>query len=172
MFMRLFVWFAMIFGGGILSIYLDGKMFPSLWENIVWHVISFAVGVVLMKVVILVSKNTGRTLAKFGRRGEIKRMETNVLVTQGVYKYMRHPMHLGLLFFPPAFGFLLGSPTFILFVAPAEALFMLVMIKLFEEPEAIKKFGKEYTEYMKRTPWFCFKKECMKELFKNSETRF
>ena len=80
---------------------------------------------------------------------------------------MRHPMHLGLLFFPLAFALIVGSPSFILVIAPAEALFMILMIALIEEPGAEKKFGKEYDKYKEEKAWFCFKKECLKELFKN-----
>jgi protein-S-isoprenylcysteine O-methyltransferase Ste14 len=121
----------------------------------------------LILLVIRISKNTGRTLAKYGRKGDVKRMDTNVLVNQGVYKYMRHPMHLGLLFLPLSFAFLIGSPSFILFIAPAEMVIMLLLIKFFEESEAIKKFDKQYIEYKKQVPWFCFKIHCLKELFKD-----
>jgi len=163
---RLLVWVIMLLGGAAISIYFDGKIFELIFANLWWHIFSFPFGLFLMYLVMKVSKNTGRTLAKFGREGEIARMETNRLVKNGVYKYMRHPMHLGLLFFPLAIAFIIGSPTFILIVWPIEVIFMLVMIKIMEEPEAIKKFNSEYIEYMKTTPWFCFKKECLKELFR------
>ncbi len=169
MFFRIAVWILMIVGGGIVSVYTDLIYFPSLFSNIIWHVASFFIGVALIKSVMTISRNTGKTLARYGRKGEVKRMETNVLVKKGVYLYMRHPMHLGLLFFPLSFAFILGSPTFILFVAPFEALFMIIMIKLMEEPEAIKKFGKDYIDYMKTTPGFCFRKECIKALFTKVE---
>ena len=79
---------------------------------------------------------------------------------------MRHPMHLGLLLFPLSFAFLTGSPSFIFIISPAEMLLMLLLIKLIEEPEAVRKFCDEYREYMKQVPRFCFRKECLKELFK------
>ena len=159
----------MLLGGAAISIYTDLNYFPALFLDIIWHLFSLFVGVWLMKSVITISKNTGRTLAKYGRKGNIKRMETNVLVKEGVYKYMRHPMHLGLLFFPLSFAFILGSPTFIAAVAPLEALFMVIMIRIVEEPEAIRKFGTEYKEYMSTTPGFCFRKECLKALFQEVE---
>ena len=93
-------------------------------------------------------------------------MQTNVLVKQGIYKYMRHPMHLGLFLFPFGIAFLIGSPSFILFIAPAEVIFMLIMIKFIEETEAINKFGIDYINYKKQVPWFCFKIKCLKELLK------
>ena len=169
MIFRITVWFIMLIGGAAISIYTDLIYFRSLFSNIIWHIFSLIIGILLMRAVMIISKNTGRTLAKYGRKGNIKRMETNVMVKEGVYKYMRHPMHFGLLFFPLAFAFILGSPTFIMIVAPLETLFMIIMIKLMEEPEAIKKFGAEYKEYMKTTPGFCLRKECIKALFQKVE---
>ena len=157
----------MIFGGGFLGYYLDYLIFKNIHQNIIFHTVSLLIGSFLLYLVIKISKNTGRTLAKYGRKGKLKRMQTNVLVNQGVYKYMRHPMHLGLFLFPFGIAFLIGSPSFILFIAPVEILFMLIMIKFVEEPEAISKFGDTYLAYKKQVPWFCFKKECLKELLKD-----
>lgn len=157
----------MIFGGAVLGLYLDRSLFQHIHNNMVFHGVSAAFGVILLLLVIRISKNTGRTLARFGRRGKLKRMETNVFVTEGAYKYMRHPMHLGLLMFPLGVALLIGSPSFILFVAPAEILFMLFMIRFVEEPEAIRKFGQVYLRYRKQVPWFCFRPECLKALMKN-----
>jgi len=167
--LRILIWFVMLIGGGILGFYLDSKLFINFPSNLIFHTITFIIGISLLILVLRISKNTGRTLAEFGRKGEIKRMETNVLVTEGIYKYMRHPMHLGLLFFPMSFALILGSLSFILIIAPAEALFMLIMIKFAEEPEAIKKFGNDYLEYKKKAPWFCFKIKCLKKLLNFSE---
>jgi len=149
-----------------LGLLLDYSLFPSVLKNVYFHLISFVVGILLLILVVKISKNTGRTLAKHGRNGKIKRMDTNVLVKSGAYKYMRHPMHLGLLLFPLVFALLSGSLSFILIIYPVEVIFMLLMIKFMEEPEAIKKFGDEYKKYMKDVPAFCFKKECIKELLK------
>jgi len=163
---RIFMWIVMLLGGIIGGYYLDNIWFKGIHQNFLFHLVSFAVGVFLLSVVMRISKNTGRTLARYGRKGELKRMETNVLVKEGVYRYMRHPMHLGLLLFPLSFAFLTGSPSFIFIISPAEMLLMLLLIKLIEEPEAVRKFGDEYREYMKQVPRFCFRKECLKELFK------
>ncbi len=167
MFFRITVWVLMLVGGIAGGCYLDFILFRGIHHNWRFHLISFIIGVWLLRIVMKISRNTGRTLAKYGRKGDIERMETNVLVSQGPYKYMRHPMHLGLLLFPLAIAFLVGSPSFILIIFPFEVIFMLLMIKLMEEPEAISKFGNQYKEYMKGKPWFCLKKECIKELLKD-----
>ncbi len=157
----------MILGGSILGYFLDFLIFDNIHQNIIFHIVSLLIGIFLLFLVMKISKNTGRTIAKYGRKGKLKRMQTNVLANQGIYKYMRHPMHLGLFLFPFGIAFLIGSPSFILIIAPVEIIFMLIMIKFVEEPEAINKFGDEYLNYKKQVPWFCFKIECLKELLKN-----
>ena len=157
----------MILGGSILGYFLDFLIFENIHQNIIFHIVSLLIGIFLLFLVMKISKNTGRTIAKYGRKGKLKRMQTNVLANQGIYKYMRHPMHLGLFLFPFGIAFLIGSPSFILIIAPVEIIFMLIMIKFVEEPEAINKFGDEYLNYKKQVPWFCFKIECLKELLKN-----
>jgi len=157
----------MIIGGVISGYYLDSKLFIGVHNNILFHIVCFAIGLLIMFFVIKISKNTGRTLAKYGRKGEVKTLDTNILVRDGIYRYMRHPMHLGLLFFPLSIAFLVASPSFILIISPIEMLFMLGMIKFWEESEAIKKFGGEYLAYKKRTPWFCFTIKCLTILLKD-----
>ncbi len=166
MIFRLIIWFIMLIGGIIGGYYIDNILFKNIHSNIYFHIICFITGLLILLLVLRISKNTGRTLAKYGRKGELERMETNVLVKQGVYKLMRHPMHLGLLLFPVSIALLSGSPSFILIISPLEIIFMLIMIKVVEEPGAIKKFGNDYREYMKQVPWFCFKPECLKELLR------
>jgi len=162
---RIIVWLLMLVGGVLGGLMLDKILFPDIYNNLWVHLFSFVIGLLLLKMVMAISRNTGRTLASHGREGELPRMETNRLVQQGVYKVMRHPMHLGLMLFPLSIAFLAGSPSFILIIAPVEIVFMLLMIKLIEEPEAISKFGDEYHDYIKQTPWFCFRAECLKLLF-------
>ncbi len=163
---RITLWLVMLLGGTFVGIYFDKIYFPELFNNLVFHIGSFTVGYILLRLVLKSAKNTGRYLAKMGREGEIPRLQTNKLVTSGMYGCMRHPMHFGLMFFFLAFALLIGSPVFISIIAPAEMLFMIVMIKLFEEKEAEKKFGQNYLEYKKEVPFFSVKKECLKMLLK------
>jgi protein-S-isoprenylcysteine O-methyltransferase Ste14 len=166
--LRIVIWVLMIVGGSILSFFIDKQLFPFIQKDIVFHIFSFIIGLLLLFLVIKISRNTGKTLAKYGREGNLPRMNTNKFVDKSIYKYMRHPMHLGLLFFPLSIAFLLGSVSFIIIIAPIEIIFMLIMIKLVEEPEAIRKFGNAYIDYMKYTPWFCLKYECLKKLLSNN----
>ena len=166
MIFRLIIWILFIFGGLTLGIVLDLRYFPKIWHLWQWHLVSFLWGVFLLKIVMTISRNTGRILAKNGREGNLPRMETNRLVKEGPYSCMRHPMHLGLFLFPMAFAFLSGSLSFIIFIVPGEILLMLIMIFTVEEPEAIRKFGKQYLEYRKQVPAFSFRWVCLKALLK------
>ena len=164
---RLSMWLLFLAGGALGGFWLDSLLFKNIHNNIVFHFVLFVIGALLLWLVMKISRNTGRTLAKYGRKGDLPRMQTNQLVKDGVYAYMRHPMHLGLFLFPLAVAFLVGSPSFIFIIAPAEIIFMLIMIKTLEEREALAKFGDEYREYMKRVPAFCLKIKCIKELLKS-----
>ena len=154
----------MLFGGGALGIWLDLRWFPTLFANLYFHLATLIIGIFLSRFVMRASRHTGRLLARMGREGEIPRMETNKLVVTGVYGCMRHPMHLGLLFFPWSIALLLGSPTFIMLIASVEILFMLAMIKFVEEPEAIRKFGDAYRSYQKQVPMFNLRPDCWRQI--------
>jgi len=166
MFFRFIIWILFIFGGLALGIVIDLKYFSEIWCLWQWHVLSFLWGAFLLKIVMTISKNTGRILAKHGREGDIPRMETNQLVKKGPYECMRHPMHLGLFLFPVAFAFLSGSVSFILLIAPLEILIMLIMIFTIEESEAIRKFGTQYLKYKQQVPAFSLRIKCLKILLK------
>jgi protein-S-isoprenylcysteine O-methyltransferase Ste14 len=154
----------MLVGGVVGGYYLDARLFSNV-HTVANHILAFMVGTIPLRIVLAVSQNTGRTLAKYGREGDdIPRLETNKLSTEGLYALMRHPMHLGLLFVPWTMAILAGSPSFFLLIAPIEMLFVVAMIVWFEEPEAIRKFGDAYRDYQKRVPMFCLKPACFRAL--------
>ncbi len=163
---RITFWIIILLGGALLGIYLDARLFAGYLHDVYFHILTFPMGLVLLYAVMVVSRNTGRLLAQMGREGSLPLMETNRLVTTGVYSCMRHPMHLGLMFFPLSLALVLGSVSFIMIIAPAEMLLILVMIKVVEEPEAIRKFGDAYINYMKDVPAFNLKPSCLARLFK------
>lgn len=155
----------MIVGGLFLSLYLDSHLLKLNVEHSGWlYNVVLGIGVILLVMMINFNRSIGRFLSKNGRKGDLPRMETNVLVKHGPYSLMRHPMHLALLFFPVSIALISFSPSFILIVAPIEIIFILIMIKLVEEPDARNKFGKEYDDYAKNLPWFCFKLSCLKAI--------
>ena len=162
---RILLWLLLLLGGAWLSIANDLAHFRGLFASPLWHLVTFALGVLVTGFAFRAAAAGGRELAKRGREGELPRLETNRLVTTGIYACTRHPMLFGLTLLPLGFALLLGSPTFIFFLAPAEALFILIMILTLEEREALAKFGDAYREYRKRTPLIPRSKECWQRLF-------
>lgn len=164
---RLIMWVLFLVGGAGLGLWLDGQWAWArmLLLNPWWHMVTLPLGGLLLWGVLRTSRYTGRLLAQLGREGDdIPRMDTNRLVTTDIYACMRHPMHLGLLFFPLSIALILGSPTFIFILAPMEMIIMIILIKLVEEREAIAKFGDAYRTYMQTTPMFSLRPECIRRM--------
>ena len=77
---------------------------------------------------------------------------TGVLVTKGIYRYIRHPMYSSLLFL--AWGAFLKSVTTSTFVLTCLATLALYATARFEEAENLTRFGDEYRQYMRQTRLF------------------
>ena len=163
---RLLLWFVMLIGGAVYSLAKDWD--TPLFGNILFHLVSVVLGIILLVLAFRAAANGGRELTK-GRVGDIPRMETNQLVTTGIYSCMRHPMLFGLTLLPLGWALLLGSPTFIMLVAPLEMVFIIVMVLIFEEMEVSKKFDKAYAAYRKKVPMVSFEKKCILQLFKKGK---
>ena len=162
---RIIVWLILIIGGVTASITIDLKHFRDIFFSISFHIISLIIGLILLKLSFNAASKGGRELAKSGRVGNIPRLQTNRLVTTGIYSKMRHPMLFGLMLLPLAIAFIIGSVSFILIIAPIEMIFIAFMVLTVEEMECRAKFGKAYQAYAKRVPPVCIKLDCLKELF-------
>ena len=169
---RIVLWLILLIGGATLSIHFDPIYFPTLWRSSLFHLLTLPPGVLCLILAFRAAAAGGRELAESGREGNLPRLETNRLVTTGIYACTRHPMLFGLMLLPLSLALLLGSPTFIFCVAPAEALFILLMILTLEEREAIGKFGEAYRKYRKRTPIVPRNRKCWKKLFGKKEKSF
>ena len=74
------------------------------------------------------------------------------LITDGIYKYMRHPQYTGIIL--ATFGMLVHWPTIItLIMWPILALAYYGLAKK-EEKEVEKQFGENYREYKNMVPMF------------------
>ncbi|WP_292663956.1 isoprenylcysteine carboxylmethyltransferase family protein [Nitratifractor sp.] len=162
---RIVVWLLLLLGGAWLSIHFDLRYFPELFGKLSFHLFSLPLGLALLCLAFRAAAAGGRELARRGREGDLPRLETNRLVTTGIYACTRHPMLFGLMLLPEGVALLLGSPTFIFIVAPLEALFILAMILTLEEKEAAGKFGRAYLDYRKQTPLIPRNKACWQQLF-------
>ncbi len=165
---RMLLWLVMMMGGAIYSIIKDWN--TPLFSSLQFHFITAVSGMVLLVLAFRAAANGGRELAK-GRVGNIPRLETNQLVTTGLYSCMRHPMLFGLTLLPLGWALLLGSPTFIKSIAPLEMLFIVVMVIIFEEMEVSRKFGEAYEGYRQKVPMVSFRWKCLKLLFLNKYSK-
>lgn len=81
-----------------------------------------------------------------------KAQKQHKLATNGLYARIRHPQYVG--FVAIMFGFLLQWPTIVTFVMFPVLVLMYARLAKLEEKEMIKTFGKEYENYIKKTPAF------------------
>lgn len=75
--------------------------------------------------------------------------KTTVLVTQGIYRYIRHPMYSSLLCL--AWGICLKDPSWMAVGLAAAATFCVDVTARLDEAASLKYFGLPYWKYMQRT---------------------
>ena len=160
---RIVLWLLMIIGGALYTYSIDKN--NLLFHSPLFHLLSALIGLFILRLAFRAAANGGKELAR-GRGKNMPRLETNRLVTTGIYKCMRHPMLFGLTLLPLGWALLLGLPTFITLIAPLEMLFIVFMVMVFEEMEVKKKFGDEYRAYAQKVPMVSFKRSCLRKLFK------
>ncbi len=78
--------------------------------------------------------------------------KTTVLVTSGLFAYIRHPLYSSLFFL--AWGTFFKRPTLIGGALATMALIALTLTAKIEERENMAYFGDAYSEYMQRTKMF------------------
>jgi protein-S-isoprenylcysteine O-methyltransferase Ste14 len=78
--------------------------------------------------------------------------KTTVLVTTGIYAYIRHPLYSCLLFL--AWGIFFKAPSGYGALLAAAATFFLLATARADEAECIRFFGQPYRDYMKQTKRF------------------
>jgi protein-S-isoprenylcysteine O-methyltransferase Ste14 len=97
-----------------------------------------------------------RFLVKYGspskRRkdaGLIGFEKTTMLITSGIYRYIRHPLYSSLFFL--AWGIFFKSPSWLDGILSAIASGFLMLTSVAEEYENNRYFGSAYREYMQKT---------------------
>jgi len=76
------------------------------------------------------------------------------LVKTGPYRYARNPMLTGVFLFLFGIGFAINSVSLVFVFTPMYVLVNVWELKHIEEPELVKRLGKEYVEYRRQTPMF------------------
>lgn len=111
----------------------------SFSQIISWLFLCFSVYLLICGFILLI------TIGKPKRNFE----NTTRLIVTGLFKYIRHPLYSSLLFF--SWGIFLKVPSYpgVIFVAIVTV--FTYRMAIIEEKENIKKFGEEYSNYMKNS---------------------
>ena len=78
--------------------------------------------------------------------------QTTVLVTTGLYRYIRHPLYASLL--PATWGVFLKHPALVQGLLAGVVMVLLWAMAKVEEKENLAHFGEEYATYMKNSKMF------------------
>jgi protein-S-isoprenylcysteine O-methyltransferase Ste14 len=125
----------MIMIGPLTAIYKIWEIPMSLFLSIIFGIILFILGAfVYFKWEIFWEKNY---------HGQ--------LVTEGIFRYIRHPHYTSLLIVGFGLAFFFYSIAAVVIAIIAVPIMIISIID--EEKLLIKQYGKEYTEFMKKTPW-------------------
>jgi len=80
--------------------------------------------------------------------------KTRTLLTTGPYRFSRNPMLTGVFLLLFGIGFAIKSLSLVVFFTPLFVLVNVWELKEIEEPELVKRLGKDYIAYRERTPMF------------------
>lgn len=88
-----------------------------------------------------------------GRGTPVPLAPTQRLVVSGPYRFSRNPMQLGISVYYFGAGTLLGSVRIGLVMFLVAVILGALYVKLVEERELVRRFGKDYEDYKARTPF-------------------
>ncbi len=115
--------------------------------------ISVIFGIILLMIggILRIMSRKALMNAGFGlvNSGRLQIVEDQQLVTDGVYQHVRHPLYLGEITRNLGFAIIFSS-VFGLMVMVAGNVFLALRLEM-EEKMLFEEFGREYTEYRKRT---------------------
>ncbi len=149
-----------VFGGIVFWIIIPlfivvGSAFVDPWLSLprFWHRwINTIIALVLMVAGWLFANWTVKVQFSFGKGTPIPLMATQKLVVKRPYTYCRNPMALGTTAFYFGVAIWTGSLS-ALCLSLIYPVVILIYIKLIEEKELEQRFGLEYLEYKRRTPF-------------------
>jgi len=151
---------AIIFGGIFFWIIIPffivvGSAFMDPWLSLprFFHrSVNTIIALVFMVAGWLFANWTVKVQFSLGRGTPIPLMATQKLVVQRPYTYCRNPMTVGTTAFYFGIAIWTGSLSALL-LALIYPVIILIYIKLIEEKELEQRFGLEYLEYKRRTPF-------------------
>lgn len=124
---------------------------PFAWPQLIsWTLLVIAIYLVISSVSLL--RRRGKASSARTDVPLVAFEKTTVLVTEGVYRYLRHPMYSSLLFL--AWGAFFKHPVLVTGCLALVASVFLYATAKADEAESLRFFGPSYAEYMKRTKRF------------------
>jgi protein-S-isoprenylcysteine O-methyltransferase Ste14 len=133
----------------VISCYIDQWLHLSKFR---YGLTNSLVGLVFMVIGWLFANWTVAVQFSLGKGTPIPLMATQKLIVKGPYTYCRNPMTLGTGLFYLGTAIWLGSFSAI-GLCLVYSVGILIYIKLIEERELEERFGSEYLEYKRRTPF-------------------
>jgi protein-S-isoprenylcysteine O-methyltransferase Ste14 len=129
---------------GIITILLSFFLFPQ------YNLIHFPYNLTGLVIIIVSFYASGKAYDLFSKhKTTLTFNEPSVLVMEGIYKYTRNPMYLGMLLLITGISVSLGN--MIGLVVPIIFFFIINFIFIpFEEKKMSKSFGNDYKEYCGR----------------------
>lgn len=124
---------------------------PFSWHQLIsWPML--IVSLYLIVHAVMVFRRAGRQGKREDDLALIGIEKTTELVTEGPYRYIRHPFYSSLLFL--ALGVFFKRPSWLGGVLAGLAVVMLVITAKIEEQENVAYFGEDYALYMGKTKMF------------------
>ena len=148
-FYRFLAWEAILVG---VLLNLEGWFDKLLaWHQLIsWLLLIISLYLLIHSLVLL--KRAGKQDTQRTEETLLEFEKTSVLVTHGIYRYIRHPMYSSLLFL--AWGVFFKSPSTLDGLIALAATLALVATAQKEEAENIHFFGPVYQKYMLQTKRF------------------
>jgi protein-S-isoprenylcysteine O-methyltransferase Ste14 len=114
--------------------------------------VNIAVGIIAIILGGFIALSTILAQIKFASGTPFPMLPTKKLLVTGPFEYCRNPMTLGTIMVYSGIAVLIGSFSAVLFIV-LFTLILLAYIKLVEEKELALRFGQEYLDYKKVTPF-------------------
>lgn len=134
-----------------------GLLLISSWTNHSWmffypfNFISLILGLITLILGYLILYKTVRAFARIGQGTLAPWAPTQHLVVMGLYRYLRNPMILGVLFVLLGEAILFGSTLIFLWFIVFFAMNHIWFVR-WEEPDLERRFGEEYRKYKQNVP--------------------
>ena len=135
--------------GILVSLYLDSLIG---WPEIIPYPFNLIIAIIILVIGFFFAIWSNIEIFRTGKGSPVplKGTHTSELVIKGPYKYSRNPMVFGYILFWIGLGFIFNSLFLTIGFSAFITIFLIVIVKLWEEKNMTKRFGKSYLDYKER----------------------